>query len=142
MMMTPDLETVLQPIEEENEQGIPIEKEVMVTETTSSEGHAQELPVHASKKKEAITDNAEHCQEQENVDARGDHIGWSCVPEKKKRKQVNDTNVQDIVSKNPSAAHLKKPERVIVIPREESIRTSTMSELRDSIRSCRITKRR
>ena len=51
MMMMSDLEPLLQPIEEENEQGIPMEKEVMVTETATSEGHAQELPIHASKKK-------------------------------------------------------------------------------------------
>ena len=53
MMMTPDLEKLLQPIAEENEQGIPMEKEAMVQtlETTTLEGHAQELPIPAFKKK-------------------------------------------------------------------------------------------
>ena len=77
MMMTLDLEPLLQPIEKENEQGIPMEKEVMVQilETATSEGHAQELPIHAFKKKKAMNDIAEHCEEQENVDERRDHIG-------------------------------------------------------------------
>ena len=43
MMMMSDVEPLLQPIEEENEQGIPMEKEVLVqiVETATSEGHAQ-----------------------------------------------------------------------------------------------------
>ena len=40
MMMIPDLEPLLQPIEEGIEKGILMEKEVMVTETATSEGHA------------------------------------------------------------------------------------------------------
>ena len=120
----PDLEPLLQPSEEENEQGIPIEKEVMVTEKATSERHAQKLPIHASKKKEAMNDIVEHYEEQENVDERRDHIGWSSVLE------------------NPSEAYVEKPERVIVIPGVDSIRTSTMSAMKDSIRSSRITKTR
>ena len=85
MVRTPDLEAILQPLEEENEQGIPMEKEVMVqtSERATSEGHAQELLVHASKNKEAMNESAEHCEEQENVDERRDCIGWSSVPEKR-----------------------------------------------------------
>ena len=77
-----------------------------------------------------------------NVDETGDHIGWGSVLEKKKRKQVSDTAVQDLVRENPSAAHLVKPERVIVIPGVDSIQTSTMLAMKDSIRTCRITKRK
>ena len=114
----------------------------MVTETATSEGHAPELPVHASKKKEEMNDSAKYCQEQENVDERGDHIGWSCVAEKKKRKQVSDTDVQDVVRENPSAANVEKPEGVIVIPGVDSIQTSTMLAMKESMRSGRITKKR
>ena len=97
--MTPDLEPLLQSIEEENEQGIPMEKEVMVqtSETATSEGYAQELPIHASKMKEAMNDITEHCEEQENIDGRRDHISRSSMSEKKKRKQTSPTIVQDIV---------------------------------------------
>ena len=65
MMMTPDLEQLLQPIEEENEQRIPMEKEVMVqtSEMAIGEGRAQELPIHASKMKEVMNDSAELCKE-------------------------------------------------------------------------------
>ena len=65
MMMRPDLEPLLQPIEEKNEQGIPMEKEVMVqtSKMATSKEHAQELPIHASKMKEAMNDIAEHCEE-------------------------------------------------------------------------------
>ena len=85
MMMTPDLEPLLQPIEEENEQGIPMENEVMVqtSEMATSEGHALELLIHASKMREARNDIAEDCEEQENVDERGDHNGWSSMSKKK-----------------------------------------------------------
>ena len=77
MMRTPDLEAVLQPIEEENEQGIPMEKEVMVktSERATLKGHAHELPIHASKNKEAMNESAEHYKEQTNVDERRDRIG-------------------------------------------------------------------
>ena len=111
-------------------------------ETATSEGHAQELPIHASKKKEAMNDIAEHCKEQENVDERSDHIGWSFVPEKKKQKQMSDTIVEDLVRETLGATHLEKSERVIVIPGVDSIWTSTMSAIKDSIRSSCITKRR
>ena len=85
MMMMSDLEPLLQPIEEENEQGIPMEKEVVVqtSKMATSEEHAQELPIHASKKKEAMNGITEHCEEYENVDERRDHIGWSSVSEKR-----------------------------------------------------------
>ena len=55
-MMTSDLEPLLQPIEEENEQGILMEKEVMVqtSETATSEGHAQELPIHIDERRDHI----------------------------------------------------------------------------------------
>ena len=140
----PNVEPILQPIEEKNDQGIPIEKEVMVqsSERATSEGYAQELPIHASKKKEAMNDIAEHCEEQENVDERRDHIGRSFVPGKKKRKHMSDTVVEDLVKENPGAAHLEEPERVTVILGAVSIRTSTMSGMEDSIRAGRITKRR
>ena len=144
MMRTPDLEAVLQPIEEENEQAFPMEKEVMVqtSERATSQGHAQELPIHASKNKEAMNESAEHCEEQENVDERRDRIGWSSMPEKKKRKQMTDIVVKDLVTENPGATHLEEPERVTVIPGVDSIRTSTMSGMKDSIRVGQITKRR
>ena len=144
MMRTPDLEALLQPIEEETEQGIPLEKEVMVktSERATLEGHAQELPIHASKNKEAMNKSAEHCKEQENVDERRDCIGWSFVLEKKKRKQMTDTVVKDVIEENPSAAHLEEPERGIVNPGVDSIWTSTMSRMKDSIRAGRITKKR
>ena len=87
-----------------------------------------------------MNDIAEHCEEQENVDERRDHIDWSSVPEKKKRRQVSDIAVQDLVRENPSAAHLEKPKRVIVIPEGDSIRTSTTSAMKDSIRLGCITK--
>ena len=144
IMMTPDLEPLLQPIKEENKQGIPMEKEVLIqtSERAKSEGHVHELPVHAPKKKEAMNDIAEHCEEQENVDERRDHIGCSTVPERNKRKEMSDTVVEDLVRENPSAVHLEKPERVTVIPGVYSIPTSTMSTMKNSIRSSHITKRR
>ena len=143
-MRTSDLEVVLQPIEEENEQGIPMEKEVIVqtSETATSEGHTQELSIHASKNKEAMNESAEHCEEQENVDERKDRIDWSSMPEKKKRKQMTDMVVKDLVGENPSAVHLEEPKRGTVILGIDSIRTSTMSGMKDSIRAGRITKRR
>ena len=144
MMMTSDLEPLLQPIEEENEQGIPMEKEIMVqtSETATSKGHAQELLIYASKKKETMNDIVEHCEKQENVNKRRDHIGWSSVPEKKKQKQISDIIVKDLVRENPGAAHLEKSKRVTVISGIDSIRTSTMLAMKDSIRSGCITKRR
>ena len=142
--MMPDVEPIPQPIEEKNDQGISIEKEVMVqcSERATSEGHTQELPIHAFKKKEAMNDIVEHCEEQENVDERRDHIGWSSVPEKKKRKHMSDTVVEDLVKENLGAAHLEELERVTMIPGVVSVRTSTMSGMEDSIRAGRITKRR
>ena len=89
-----------------------------------------------------MNDIAEYCEEQENVDERRDHIGWSSMPEKKKRKQVSDSAVQDSVRENPNAAHLEELERVTMIPGVDSIRTSTMSSMKDLIRSSRITKKR
>ena len=144
MMRMSDLEVLLQPIEEENEQGIPMEKEVMVqtVERATSEGHAQQLPIHASKNKKAMNDIAKHSEKQENVDERRDRSGWSFVPEKKKQKQIADTVVKDLIRENPDAAHLEKPERVTVIPWVDSIRTSIMSGMKDSIKGGRITKRR
>ena len=143
MMMTPDLKRLLQPIAEENEQGIPMEKEVMVQtpETATLEGHAQELPIPTSKKKEVMNDIAKHCEEQESVDERRDHIGWSFVPEKKKQKHMSDT-VEDLVKEKPGATYLEEPERVTRILGVDSIRTSTMLAMKDSIRSSHITKRR
>ena len=143
-MRTPDLEAILQPIEEENEQAIPMEKEVKVQtlERATLEGNAQELPIHASKNKEAMNESAEHCEEQENVDERRDRISWSAVPEKKKRKQMTDIVVKDLVKENPGTAHLEEPERVTVIPEVDSIRTSRMSGMKDSIRAGQMTKRR
>ena len=86
MMVTPDLEPHLQPFEEENEQRIPMEKEGMVqtSEMAIGEGRAQELPIHASKKKEVMNDSAELSEEQDSVDGRRDQIGMSSMPEKKK----------------------------------------------------------
>ena len=54
-----------------------MEKEVkaQTSEMATGEGHAQELPIHASKKKEVMNDNAELCEQQESVDGRRDHIG-------------------------------------------------------------------
>ena len=97
--MTPDLEPLLQPTQEENEQGIPMEKEIMVqtSETATSGGHAQELPIHVSKMKEAMKDSAKHCEAQCNVDEIGDHIGGSSMSETKKQKQMSPIVVQDIV---------------------------------------------
>ena len=143
-MMTSDLEPLLQPIEEKNEQGIPMVKEVMVqtSKMATSGEHAQELPIHASKMKEAMNDIAEDCEEQENVDEKEDHNGWSSVSEKKKRKQMSPTIIQDIVRENPGAAHLENPEGANVIPRVDSTRTSIMSAMKDLIRSCHITKKR
>ena len=65
---TPNLEPLLQPLEEENEQGIAMEKEVLVqtSKTATSGAHVQELLIHASKTKEAMNDNAKHCEEQGN----------------------------------------------------------------------------
>ena len=116
-MMTPDLEPLLQPIEEENEHGIPKEKEVMVqtSETTTSEGHVHELPIHASKMKDSMNDIVEHCEEQENVDRRRDHNGRSFVSEKKKWKQMTPIVLQDIVRENLDAAHLENPKRATLI---------------------------
>ena len=144
MMRTPDLEAVLQPIEEENEQGIPMEKEVRVqtSERATSQRHAQELPIHASKNKEAMNKSAKHCEEQENVDERRDRIGWSFVPEKKKRKQMIDTIIKDLVRENPNTVHLDESKRVTVIPGVDSIWTSTMSGMKDSKRASQMTKRR
>ena len=144
MMMTLDLEPLLQPIEEENEQGIPMEKEVMVqtSKTVTLEGHAQELSILASKKKEAVNDITENCKEQENVDERRDHIGWSSVLEKKKWKHMSPIVVPDIFRENPGAAHLENPKRPTVILGVDSTRTSTMSARKDLIRSGCITKRR
>ena len=50
--------------------------------------------------------------------------------------------VPDIVRENPGAMYLENPKRDTVIPGVDSTQTSTMSAMKDSIRSCRITKRR
>ena len=100
------------------------------------------MPIRAPKKKEAMNDIAEHCEEEENVDERRDHIGCSSVPEKNKRKQMSDTVVEDFVRENSGGAHLEKSEIVTVIPGIDSIQTSAMSAMKDSIRSGHITKRR
>ena len=133
VMMTSDVEPLIQPIEEENEQGIPMEKEVLVqiSETATSEGHAQELPIHASKMKEAMNDIVEHCQEQENVDETKDHIGGSSMSKTKKWKQMNPTVVQDIAKEIADATHLENLDRSTLILGVDSTRTSTMQ---DSIR--------
>ena len=121
-----------------------MDREVMVqtSERATLEGHTYELPIHASKNKEAMNENAEHCEEQENVDERRDRIDWSSVLEKKKQKQMTDTVVKDLVGENPSAAHLEEPKRGTMVPGVHSIRTSTMSGMKDSIRAGRITKKR
>ena len=144
MMMTPNVKPLLEQIDEENEQGIPMEKEVMVQtlETATLEGHTQKMLICASKMKGEMNDSAEHGEEQENVDEIGDHIGCSSMSEKKKRKQMSPTLAQDIVKENPSSAHVENPERDTVIPGVDSTRTSTMSAMKDSIRSGRITKKR
>ena len=144
MMMTPDLEPHLQPFEEENEQGIPIKKEGMVqtSEMAIGEERAQELPIHASKKKEVMNDSAEFFEEQDSVDGRRDQIGMSSMLEKKKRKHMSETVVEDLVREKPGAAYLEEPERGPVIPGVDSIRTRTMAVIKESIRSRRITKKR
>ena len=111
-MTTSDLEPLEQKIEEENEQGILMEKEVMVhtLEMATSEGHAKELPIHASKMKEVMNDIAKHYEEQANGDEIRSHIGSSYVCEKKKRKQMSPIIVQDTVKENPDASHLENPE--------------------------------
>ena len=55
---------------------------------------------------------------------------------------MSPTIVLDIVRENSGAAHLDNLERATVIPRVDSSRTSTMSAMKDFIRSGRITKRR
>ena len=100
------------------------------------------MPICASKMKGEMNDSAEHGEEQENVDETEDHIGCSSMSEKKKRKQMSPTLAQDIVKENPSATHVENTERDIVIPGVDSTRTSTMSAMKDSIRSGRITKKR
>ena len=62
------------------------------------------------------------------------------MSEKKKRKHMSETVVEDLVRENLGAAYLEEPERGTVIPGVDSIRTSTMSTIKDSIRSGRITK--
>ena len=144
MMMTPDLEPLLQPIEEDNEQGIPIEKVVVVQtlETVTSERRAQELPIYAFEMKEVMNDIAEHCEEQENIDEIRDHIGKSFVSEKKKRMQMSPNVVQDIARENSGVAYLENRERAIMIPGVDSTRTSIISAMKDLIRLGHITKRR
>ena len=55
---------------------------------------------------------------------------------------MTDTVVKDLVRENPGAAHLEEPERVTVIPGIDSIRTSTMSGMKDLIKAGQISKRR
>ena len=64
------------------------------------------------------------------------------MPEKRKQKHMSDTVVEDLVREKPGATYLEEPERVTMIPGVDSIRTSTMSAMKDSIRSSRITKRK
>ena len=64
------------------------------------------------------------------------------MPERKKRKQMTDTVVKDLVRENPGAAHLEEPERVTVTLGVDSIWTSTMSRMKDLIRAGQMTKRR
>ena len=55
---------------------------------------------------------------------------------------MSDTVVEDCVRENLGGAHLEKLDRITMIPGIDSIRISTMSAMKDSIRSGHITKKR
>ena len=91
---------------------------------------------------EAMNDSAKHCEEQENVDEIRDYIGGSFVFETKKRKQMSPTVVQDTVRENPNTTYLANPLSDTMIHGVDSTRTFTMSAMKDSKTSGRITKRK
>ena len=142
--MTPDLEPLVQAIEEENELRIPMEKEEMVqtSERTTSEGHGQQLPICVSGMKETMNYSRKHHKEQSNVDETRGHIGTSFVYEKKKRKQMSPIIVQDTIKGNSDAIHLENLKIATLIPIVDSTKIFTMSIMKDLIISSPITNKR